>query len=272
MRVGIVGTGEMGRPLVDRLLAGGHAVTAHARRPEVRDDLAAAGVTVVDSPEAMAAGRDVVIVYLYSDDQVRELGPAIVDAMDPGSLLVVPTTGSPDTAVALAERAAARGIGFVDSPGSGGPAQVAEGTLTLFLGGSMADVERGRPVFESYATTIVHFGPVGSGQRVKLLNNLLFGAHVELAVEAGRLCAALDLPEAEVLTTLHGCSGASAALDMAAAMGSSRRLVDLAGRFVHKDVVVARGLAADLGVELGSLGPVTDRVLVRTAPTEVDHA
>lgn len=276
LRVGIVGTGEMGRPLVDRLLAAGHVVTGFARRPEVREDLAAAGVTVVDSTEAMAVGQDVVVVYLYSDEQVVRLGPGIVDAMDRGSLLVVSTTGSPRSAAALAERARARGVGFVDAPGSGGPAQVADGTLSVFVGGTDDDVARARTFFDAYAANVGHFGPAGSGQKVKLLNNLLFGAHVELAAEAGRLCAAMGLSEAEVLRTLHGCSGASAAIDMASATGSTEELVALAARFVHKDVELSRGLADDLGIDLGSLGPVADRVLERTerpappvpAPTE----
>ena len=71
----------------------------------------------------------------------------------------------------------------------------------------------------------------------------------------------MGLDESLVLSTLHGASGGSSAIDMAAAMGSSQQLVDLAGRFIHKDVLVARSLAADLGVDLGTLGPVTDRVL-----------
>jgi len=271
-RVGLIGTGEMGRPLVDRLLGAGDHVAAFARRPDVRGELSAIGVELADGPETLAAGRDVVILYVYSDEQVRELGPSVVDAMDPGALLVVHTTGSPDTATSLSDRASGRGVGVVDAPGSGGPAQVAAGTLTLFVGGSDADVERARALFAGYATDVVHFGPVGSGQKVKLLNNLLFGAHVELAAEVGRLCAAMGLPEAEVTRTLHTCSGASAAIDMAAAMGSAEQLVGAAGRFIHKDVLVARALAGDLGVELGSLGPVTDQVLERTAPTTAEEA
>ena len=267
LRIGVIGTGEMGRPLVDRLLGAGHEVIAHARRPEVRDELSAAGVEVVDSPEAVGPGSDIVVLYVFSDDQIRELAltGGLVDAMEPGSLLAIGTTGSPATAVAIAERGAVRGVHVVDVPASGGPVQVAAGTLTVFVGGDAAHVAQAAPLLDAYTAAAVHFGPVGSGQKVKLLNNLLFGANVELAVEAARLCAELGLDEHSVTTTLHGCSGGSAAIDMAAAMGSAAALLDLAGRFVHKDVVVARDLAAGLGIDLGTLGPVTDRVLDRTA-------
>lgn len=262
MRVGIVGTGEMGRPLVDRLLGAGLEVTALTRRAEVRGDLEASGVRCVDSPEALAAGQDVVVVYVFSDAQVRELAldGGLADAMAPGAVLLVLTTGSPRTVEAIAER----GIAVVDAPGSGGPAQVADGTLTLFVGGAEAHVARCRPVFESYATKIVHFGAVGAGQRVKLLNNLLFGAHVELAVQAAAISEAFGIDPKRLAETLHGCSGTSYGLDLLATMGSAEMLVAGAGRFVHKDVRVARELAADLGAELGTLAPVTDAVLERT--------
>ena len=137
MRVGIVGTGEMGRPLVDRLRSAGFDVTAFARRPEVRGQLDGAGVPCVDDLGALARGRDVVIVYVYSDDQVRRvvLDGGLVEAMEPGSVMVVQTTVSPRTIEAIVVRAASLGVGVVDAPGSGGPAQVADGTLTLFVGG-----------------------------------------------------------------------------------------------------------------------------------------
>jgi 3-hydroxyisobutyrate dehydrogenase-like beta-hydroxyacid dehydrogenase len=270
LRVGVVGTGAMGRPLVDRLLAAGFGVAVHARRPDVRAELAAAGVDVVADSRALGADRDVVIVYVFSDEQVRAvaLDDGLVESMPRGSVLVVHTTGSPATARAIGEAAAARGVGVVDAPGSGGPAQVADGTLNLFVGGESAHVDRCRPVFDSYASHVTHFGALGSGQVVKLLNNLLFGAHVELAVEAARLGAELGVDEAHLARTLHTCSGQSYALDLVAAMGSAGDLVANAGRFVHKDVLVARDVAADVGASLGTFAPVTAALLERTAP---DH-
>jgi 3-hydroxyisobutyrate dehydrogenase-like beta-hydroxyacid dehydrogenase len=267
-RVGIVGTGEMGRPLVDRLLAAGHDVAAFARRPEVRADLAAAGVEVVDSVAALGAGRDFVLVYVYADEQVRSvaLDDGLVDAMPPGSLLVIHTTGSPATAAAIADVARPRGIGVVDAAGSGGPAQVADGTLNLFLGGDPEHVERCRPLFAAYASNVTHFGALGTGQMVKLVNNLLFGCHVELALEAARLAGAFGIDAAELARTLHTCSGQSYSLDLVAAMGSAENLVAAAGRFVHKDVLVARDVAAGIGASLGTFDVVTVPLLERTRP------
>jgi 3-hydroxyisobutyrate dehydrogenase-like beta-hydroxyacid dehydrogenase len=266
--VGIVGTGEMGRPLVDRLLAAGHAVAAYARRPQVRDDLAAAGVEVVDSVPAVAANREVVLLYVYADEQVRRvaLDDGLVDAMAPGSLLVIHTTGSPATARAIAASANARGVGVVDAPGSGGPAQVADGTLNLFVGGDPADVERGRRLFAAYTSKVTHFGTLGSGQIVKLLNNLLFGAQVELAVEAARLAGSFGIDAAELAQVLHTCSGQSFSLDLIASMGSAENLVGAAGEYIYKDVLVAREVAASIDAPLGTFDAVTAPLLERTRP------
>ena len=125
MRVGIVGTGEMGRPLVHRLVSAGHDVAAFVRRDEVRAEVESIGVQCVDTPAHLARGRDVVVVYVYSDEQVRDivLTEGLGQAMQRQSFLVVHTTGSPSTVETIQERLAARGVGVVDAPGSGGPAR-----------------------------------------------------------------------------------------------------------------------------------------------------
>jgi 3-hydroxyisobutyrate dehydrogenase-like beta-hydroxyacid dehydrogenase len=271
-RVGIVGTGEMGRPVLDRLVAAGHEVAAYARRPEARDELSAAGVTVVDGLPALGHGRDVVVVYVYADEQVRQvaLEGGLLDRMAPGSLLVVHTTGSPGTMTAVAEAAEPRGVGVVDAAGSGGPASVAAGQLVLFAGGREADVERCRPLFAAYASEVVHFGAVGAGQRVKLINNLLFGAHTELALEAARLATAFGVDPVKLTSTLRGCSGGSAALDLVGGMGSPEALLEGAGWTIYKDVHYALDLMGQLGTPLGSFEGVIGAALERTAPFRRD--
>ena len=267
-RVGIVGTGEMGRPLVDRLVGAGFDVAAYVRRPELRDELTRAGVVCVDTPADLASGRDAVVVYVYSDEQVRELvlDGGLAQAMEPGSVLIVQTTGSPRTVEAIDARLRSRGVGVVDAPGSGGPGQVADGSLTIFVGGDQEHVERCGPLFAAYTSSVVHFGPVGSGQKVKLLNNLLFGAHVQLALEAARLSGEFGIDPALLATTLHSCSGQSYSLDLIAAMGSAEALVTGAGRFIHKDVLVASAVAAEMGASLGAFATVTAPLLETTRP------
>jgi 3-hydroxyisobutyrate dehydrogenase-like beta-hydroxyacid dehydrogenase len=265
MRVGVVGTGEMGRPLVHRLLAAGLEVRAFVRRDEVRTELTAAGVTCVDAAADVASGADVVLVYVYRDDQVRQvvLDDGLADAMPPGSVLAVLTTGSPDTVRTIAERLQPRGVGVIDAPGSGSPKQMEAGTLTLFVGGHADQVARVEPVFAAYAATVVHVGPLGAGQQVKLLNNLLFGAHVELAFEAARLCEAFGLDPVLVTDTLRTGSGSSYALGLIPALGSADELLRKAGPFLHKDVTTAQEVAYGIRAELGSLDAVIAPLLRR---------
>ena len=151
---------------------------------------------------------------------------------------------------------------IIDAPGSGGPAQVAAGALTLFVGGETEVVDRCRPLFESYASHVVHFGPLGSGQKVKLLNNLLFGAQVQLALEMSRLADDFGLDAREVAGTLHTCSGASYATDLVAAMGATN-LITSAGRFIKKDVITARAVSGELRARLGALDAAVEPLLRR---------
>lgn len=266
MRVGIVGTGEMGRPLVERMVGAGLDVAAYARRSEVRDSFTKSGVHCVHQLAHLADGRDALVVYVYSDDQVRDvlLESGLADAMEPGSVILVLTTGSPHTMEAIDARVRHGGVGVVDAPGSGGPAQLAQGELTLFVGGDAQHVSRCTPVFDACASNVVHVGALGAGQRVKLLNNLLFGAHVELALEAARLGEEFGIDPATLATILHRCSGQSFALDLVASMGSPDALRRAAGMYVHKDALVARAVANDLGADLGAIDPVITTLLQRT--------
>jgi 3-hydroxyisobutyrate dehydrogenase-like beta-hydroxyacid dehydrogenase len=192
VKVGMVGVGQMGMPIVERLRAAGLPVAVHARRPEVAAGLERLGATVADTSAGVADGADVVIVCVYADDQVRDvcLGPGrIVAAMAPGATLVNHTTGSPTTVATLAAEAAPHGVRVLDAPLSGGPGDIAKGCLTLLVGGDIDVLDHVRPVLAAYSDPILHVGAVGDGQRVKLVNNALFGATVALVAEAERVAA-----------------------------------------------------------------------------------
>jgi 3-hydroxyisobutyrate dehydrogenase-like beta-hydroxyacid dehydrogenase len=267
-RIGVIGVGEMGRPMVDRLLAAGHKVAALVRRPEQREELAAKGVEIAPTVADLARGREAVILYVYTDDQVKELAfqDGLLGAAEPGTTIVIHTTGSPKTAEAIAEAARPRGVHVIDAAGSGGPAKVAAGELTLMVGGDAEDFERCRGIFTAYAQHIFHVGPIGAGQALKLVNNALFGAHIQLALEACRVGAEFGLEPKRLAEVLRYCSGGSAVTDILAAMGSPEALVKGAGRFVHKDVSVAMSLADELGADLGLLRTVNAPLLEATKP------
>ncbi len=255
MRVGFIGAGRMGRPMVDRLVGAGHKVDVLGRTIEQRERLRTAGARPVAEAAEAGRGAAVVCVCVFSDEQVRHvcLVGGLLDAMPRQSTLVIHTTGSPRTAQAIAEKAAPRGIGVVDSPVSGGPHDIAAGHVTLLAGGAEADIERARPVLAAYGDPILHVGPLGAGQGVKLVNNAVFAANIGLLARAARLAAEFGVEEAVLLSALPHGSSASFALSAAARRGSVTAFAEAVREFLGKDVAAVRSVAADLGASLGVL-------------------
>jgi 3-hydroxyisobutyrate dehydrogenase-like beta-hydroxyacid dehydrogenase len=248
--------------MVARLVAAGHDVSVLGRSDDNRSTIAELGADAVGDIAA-AAAADVVVVCVFTDEQVREicLTDDLTVAMPSGSALVLHTTGSPHTVEAIAARAAPRDVDVVDAPVSGGPHDAAAGELTLFVGGTDHTVARVRPVLSCYGDPILHVGPRGAGQKVKLVNNALFAAHLGLLANSVELAAGLGVAESALLTALRHGSAASRVLDIVAAGGSVASFIETAGEFVGKDVAVIRRIAAELGSDLGTLDDVIDAAI-----------
>ena len=187
-RVSFVGAGQMGSPMVQRLLDAGVPTTVYARRAEVRERFERAGAPVVAVISDAARDADVVIVCVYSDSEVDEVAlgaDGLLASMSPGAILALHTTGSPATAKRLAEAAAGRGVKVVDAPVSGGANDIVAGHLTVMLGGEPDDVERVSSVVAAYSDAIFPVGELGSAQALKLVNNALFAANVQLVAAGG---------------------------------------------------------------------------------------
>lgn len=257
MTVGFIGAGRMGRPMVGRLVEAGHDVRVLGRSAEKRSAIAQLGAQAVADPADVTATADVVVICVLTEEQLQQvcLDGGLLSTMTPGSALVVHTTASPRTIETIA---ASADIDVVDAPVSGGPHNAAAGALTLFVGGADDAVSRVRPVLSCYGDPVMHVGPLGAGQKVKLVNNALFAAHIGLLSGAVELGARLGLPESTLLAALPHGSAASRVLDIVASGGSVRSFVETVGEFVGKDIAVVRSIAADLGDDLGVLDVVID--------------
>jgi 3-hydroxyisobutyrate dehydrogenase-like beta-hydroxyacid dehydrogenase len=253
MKIGFIGAGRMGRPMVARLVEAGHDVCALGSTADKRRELEQLGARAVNEVAEAATQADVVLLCVFTDEQLRQvcLDSALLPTMPPGSALVVHTTTSPKTIEAVAARADA--VKVVDAPVSGGPHDIAAGRLTLFVGGADETVARVRPVLGCYGDPILHVGPCGAGQKVKLVNNALFAGHIGLLAEAIRLGERLGVPEPTLLGALPYGSATSRVLNIVAARGSVASFIEVAGEFVGKDVNVVRSMAAELGTDLGAL-------------------
>ncbi|TCJ35524.1 NAD(P)-dependent oxidoreductase [Parafrankia sp. BMG5.11] len=267
MRIGFVGPGRMGRPILDRLTAAGHDVTVLVRRPEARAAAEADGLRWAATVAETVHDADAVFIVVLRDDQVRQvcLGPdGAIAAMRPGATLVQHTTCDPATACLLSEQGAGRGIRVLDAALSGGPHDIAAGRLTLWVGGDEVLLDEMRPVLGVYASPIMFVGELGNGQRVKLVNNALFVAQVGLAVDAVRLAGSLGIEETAILAAVAHGSGASRALAVVAGGGSVDAVPGRIGDLMLKDVTVVREVARSAGVDLGVIGTVLASDAVET--------
>lgn len=254
---GFIGVGQMGQPMVERMLAAGVPLVFSSRRPEVAAHVAALGGRQLPSPAEVAAASDLLIVCVFDDEQLRTIlyEQGVLGALRPGAVLVNHTTGSPGLARAIADDTPA-GVGFLDAPVSGSADMIREGRLTVLVGGDDAHLAQARPSLGTYASTILRVGGVGAAQTVKLLNNLMFTVHLGLAGELVALGESLGVDRAGLVEAVHHSSGHSWALDLLA-NGPFEQVALPAGPYLRKDVGAVRAAATELGVDLGLLGALT---------------
>ncbi len=253
-RIGFIGLGIMGRGMVANLQKTLPVVTVWNRTAGRTQEFVAQGAQAAASPAALAAQSDVILICVSDTPDVEAviLGPeGILSSIQPGTLVVDHSTISPRATRELAARLAEKGAAFLDAPVSGGSEGAAKGTLSIMVGGEATDVERARPVFETYGKTITHVGPVGSGQMVKLVNQILVVIN-ELAVCEGLLFAqagGLNLEK-----TLAAVTGGAAGSWMLANRGPQMIARDWRPGFTidlqQKDLRLVLEAADELGLPL----------------------
>jgi len=186
-RVGFIGLGTMGRPMASNLLAAGFPLTVHDIDPRAQAALAAQGAATADSPRAVAAASEVVVTMLPSSPHVEAVyggEEGVLAGLAPGGTCIDMSTIDPLVSRRLAEQAAARGIRFLDAPVSGSSERAWDGTLTIMVGGESAVVEECRPILAAMGRHIIHVGPAGMGEVVKLANNLAAAINMVGVAEA----------------------------------------------------------------------------------------
>jgi len=261
MRIGFVGAGRMGTPMVGRLVQAGHQVRALARSDEKRSTITELGAQPVADLASLASEAQAVMVCVFTDEQVQQVCRELAPAMAPESLLILHTTGSPRTAQRIAEDHP--GLRVLDAPVSGGPHDIAAGRVTLFVGGGADDVAAAQPILGCYGDPVLHVGPLGCGQTVKLINNAMFAAQIGVVAEGARIGKSLGVTEPDLFAALAHGSSSSKVLEMVGRAGSADGFIAAVGEFVGKDVAVVRSTAAALGADLGRLESIVDSGLGR---------
>jgi 3-hydroxyisobutyrate dehydrogenase len=209
--VGFIGMGIMGKGMVRNLAKADHRPLVWNRTRSRVDDLVSEGFEVAEDPAALAAACDVVITCVSDTPDVEEvvLGErGVLEGVKKGSLVIDMSTISPRVTVEIGKRLAEKGVAMLDAPISGGSEGAAKGTLSIMVGGEADHVKRAMPLFEAMGKAITHVGPLGSGQKVKLVNQILVVVNA-LAVSEALLFAqagGLDL-EKTLEAVVPGAAG-----------------------------------------------------------------
>jgi 3-hydroxyisobutyrate dehydrogenase-like beta-hydroxyacid dehydrogenase len=251
-RVGFVGLGSQGAPIARRIIGAGYPTTLYARRPEALEPFASSAADVAGSLADLGAAVELAGVCVLDDDGVLAVSKRLLETMRPGSVLAVHSTVHPRTVQQVAERAGQRSVTVIDAPVSGGPDAADEGTLLVMAGGDAGVLDRVRPVFETFGSPILHLGPIGAGQRAKLINNLLLAANIGVAGSAFALGAQLDVDPAQLAVVLaHGSGNSRGARMIGPPDYSLATVSDKAKVILDKDARILADLATAAGVNPG---------------------
>ena len=261
MRVGVIGLGTMGAPMARHLLAAGYQLTVHNRTRERELPLAELGAARAASPAEAARDAEAILTCLSDTPDVEAVifgEEGVAAGLAEGGLLVDCSTVSPTATAVMARRLAERGIGMVDAPVSGGSEGAQLGTLTIFVGGEESDVERARPLLETFGKRITHLGHSGSGQMAKAVNQVMIAGTYATVAEGIALAQAAGLPLPALIEALSaGAAQSWVLVNRAQNMIDDRYPLGFKAALHRKDVAIALDEARRLGLHLA----VSDLVL-----------
>jgi 2-hydroxy-3-oxopropionate reductase len=267
--VGFIGLGIMGSPMAVHLVNAGHDVIGFDVVPDSLKAFAEAGGTAAASVADAVTPAEVVITMLPNHPHVESvvLGEdgVLANAKD-GLLLVDMSTIRPESSLAIAEAAKAKGVRVLDAPVSGGEAGAKNAALSIMVGGGEADFAAAKPFFDALGKTVVHVGPHGAGQVVKAANQLVVGGTYALVAEAIVLLEASGVDARTGLDVLAGGLAASRILDLKRETMVARQFapgfrIDLH----HKDMGIALAAARQADVSLPVTGLVAQLVAAARA-------
>jgi 3-hydroxyisobutyrate dehydrogenase len=214
--IGFIGLGIMGRAMARRLVDAGHRVTVWNRDASKAAELVAAGARHAPTPRGAAEGADIVITIVTDSAAVESVilgSNGAAQGATPGAVIVDMTTIHPAVARKVGQALRGRGIGFLDAPVTGMEFRAREGTLSILVGGEMADLEKAREALSLLGSRITHFGPQGAGQTAKACNQILCAVNMVGIVEALHLARLSGIEPATLVEALVPGAGGSWALE-----------------------------------------------------------
>jgi len=219
-RIAFLGLGIMGSRMAANLRRAGFDLTVWNRTRGKADAFAAEhGATVADTPAVAAADSDIVITMVVNAEQVEQVllgDDGVATRARPGVLCIDCSTIGPTATRAIALVLEHHGVNLLDAPVTGSAPRAEDGTLTIMAGGESADFERARPVLEAMGSLVVHAGPLGHGQMVKLINNAVAAINAAVVGEALLVGKRADIDLDALTQVMAAGSGSSTMLELKA--------------------------------------------------------
>jgi 3-hydroxyisobutyrate dehydrogenase-like beta-hydroxyacid dehydrogenase len=262
--VGLIGLGNMGAAIAERLLEAGYDLAVFNRTPGKAEPLAARGATVADSAAALAAAADVILTSLSDDDALDAVATEVAAAARPGAVLVDLSTVSPGASARVAALAEDASLLYVRAPVSGNPSVVRAGNLSFIVSGPGDAVARAEPVLLAIGPTIAVVGDREQARVVKLAINLVIAGLAQLMAEALVLAEGSGVSRAALLETMGGsAAGAPFVRYKTEPLLRDDYSATFTTRLMEKDLELVLEAAETAGVQL----PLADelKTLVRAA-------
>jgi 3-hydroxyisobutyrate dehydrogenase len=245
--VGFIGLGLLGQAIALRLVRQGIGLVVWNREPERTAPLADEGAVVASSPREVAEQCSIVCLCVLNGTAVRDVvfgDNGVLRAGRRERTVIDFSTVEPRETMTMANEAGEAQLRWVDAPISGGPTAALDGGLTVMVGGNVADVNRIDGLLRVVAANVTHLGPVGSGQKMKVVNQALVGATFVMLAEALALAHALELPAEMVPQCLSG------------GLADSTALQRVWPRMVHEQFSPPTGLASQMFKDLKTVDEV----------------
>ena len=214
-QVGFIGLGNMGNPMAMNVLKNGFPMTVFDKNPKAMENLVAAGAKGAASAKEVVERVEVLLTCLPGSPEVEELylgASGILELVKKGNAVVDLSSVLPSTPRKLEARAKARGVEFLEAPVSGGVTGARAATLAVMTGGDAAVLERVRPILKSIGPNIYHVGPVGAGNTVKAINNMMASVNACAMMEGLIVGLKAGIPLETVSQIVKASSGNSNAL------------------------------------------------------------
>ena len=208
MRLAFAGIGNMGWPMAANLVKAGHAVTVcDLSAGRAAAFAAETGAQATATAAEAAAGAEAFLCILPTSKEVAQVAAQVAGVLPEGALFIDLTSGNPSRTAEIAAMLAQRGIRTVDAPVSGGVTRAKSGELAIMLGGAEADLDAAEPVLRAMGTSLHRCGPVGAGQAMKALNNLVSAAGFLIGIEALLIGQRFGLDPAKMVDVLNASTG-----------------------------------------------------------------